>query len=424
MRQLLFLVLNMTGFMFSYSQEKGIHFERQMTWDQILVKASKSHKYIFVDCYTTWCGPCKQMDNNVFVNDNVGLFFNESFISVKLQMDTSSSDNDLTKKCYATARDFNIKYKINGYPSFLFFSSEGMIVHRFLGYLKPDDIMSIGKEALDTTRQYYTLLNAYERHMLDKSFIPYLAIRASLYGERRMADSIAQDYITNYLLLLSPDRLFTIENLSFMERFTKKPSDKAFSFFMNNSSAINNVLGTGKAEKMLIKDIIDEELTKISNFSQFSALKWQSLQKSYEQKYGKIGGLAVLEQRLLSVWSNKNDWEEYGRAYVDYFQNIGNFNGIHINNASWDVFEHVTSRRVLLFAVEVMAQHKDDDFGAMDTYANLLYKLGRSKDAIALEKKLVDSSKEYALKYNVQPDPTFAMTLERMKEGRSTWSDK
>ena len=47
-------------------QEKG--------WEKALKKASKQDKLIFVDAYTTWCGPCKWMSANVFTDDAVADF--------------------------------------------------------------------------------------------------------------------------------------------------------------------------------------------------------------------------------------------------------------------------------------------------------------------------------------------------------------
>ncbi|MDQ2721558.1 MAG: thioredoxin domain-containing protein [Bacteroidota bacterium] len=61
------------------AQEKGIKFEHGITWSQVLAKAKTENKYIFVDCYTTWCGPCKQMDATVFPVEDVGNFFNKFY---------------------------------------------------------------------------------------------------------------------------------------------------------------------------------------------------------------------------------------------------------------------------------------------------------------------------------------------------------
>ena len=36
----------------------GIYFD-ELSFEEALEKAKKSNKLLFVDCYTSWCGPCK-----------------------------------------------------------------------------------------------------------------------------------------------------------------------------------------------------------------------------------------------------------------------------------------------------------------------------------------------------------------------------
>ena len=48
---------------------QGIHFEDGVSWQHVQQKAKAEDKYIFVDCYATWCGPCKQMDKKVCANE-------------------------------------------------------------------------------------------------------------------------------------------------------------------------------------------------------------------------------------------------------------------------------------------------------------------------------------------------------------------
>lgn len=47
------------------SQGQGIEFFHG-TWEEALEQAQIQDKVIFVDAYTTWCGPCKRMSKNVF----------------------------------------------------------------------------------------------------------------------------------------------------------------------------------------------------------------------------------------------------------------------------------------------------------------------------------------------------------------------
>src|ERR1700759_5067006 len=101
---------------FLIAQNQGITFEHNLSWEQILQKAKKENKYVFVDCYATWCGPCKTMDKTVYPVDSVGLFINDHFISVRMQMDTSKQDNEETRQWYPIAQMLGKKYEIWAYP--------------------------------------------------------------------------------------------------------------------------------------------------------------------------------------------------------------------------------------------------------------------------------------------------------------------
>src|SRR5580704_17038791 len=83
---------------------QGIHFEENSSWQQVQAKAKAEHKYIFMDCYATWCVPCKYMSKNVFTLPEVGDLVNENFISVSVQMDVTPKDNDTVKSWYADAK--------------------------------------------------------------------------------------------------------------------------------------------------------------------------------------------------------------------------------------------------------------------------------------------------------------------------------
>ncbi|HUM50521.1 MAG TPA: thioredoxin family protein, partial [Chitinophagales bacterium] len=67
--------------------EDGIQFEEKATWKQVLDKAKKENKFILVDCYTTWCGPCKWMTKEVFPKASVGEAINPNYISSAFDME-------------------------------------------------------------------------------------------------------------------------------------------------------------------------------------------------------------------------------------------------------------------------------------------------------------------------------------------------
>ena len=53
----------------------------------VFQNAREENKLVFIDCYTSWCGPCKNMLNNVFTLSEAGEFMNAAFVCVKFDME-------------------------------------------------------------------------------------------------------------------------------------------------------------------------------------------------------------------------------------------------------------------------------------------------------------------------------------------------
>lgn len=112
--------------------EKGIQFT-EATWASILKRAKEEKKIIFFDAYTTWCGPCKLLQKNVFTRPDVAEVFNKNFINVKFDMESGEGP--------ALAN----KYPLEGYPTLFFIDPDGKIVKQVIGYQKPETLIKIAK---------------------------------------------------------------------------------------------------------------------------------------------------------------------------------------------------------------------------------------------------------------------------------------
>lgn len=120
------------------AQEKGMQFVEDKSWQEVLSIAGQENKLIFLDCYTTWCGPCKAMAKDVFPQPEVGDFMNANFINVKMDMEKGEG-LELSKK---------YKKFIPGYPTFLLINGQGDVVHQVAGYNAPDKFIEKMKEGL------------------------------------------------------------------------------------------------------------------------------------------------------------------------------------------------------------------------------------------------------------------------------------
>lgn len=209
------------------AQEKGIQFERQTNWQQIIEKAKVEHKYIFIDCFATWCGPCKMMDAEVYPLKEVGDVYNKQFISVKVQMDKTSSDDVETKKWYRVADMLTRNYSINAYPTFLFFDSGGKLVHKVSGGFNAAHFIKLVADAQNPEKQYYSILKKFQPGTLDTAELKGLA-RSFFSSDKALADKLALDYLTR--IPKSQYGLKDNENLMALFQDAPQVLDIAFDF--------------------------------------------------------------------------------------------------------------------------------------------------------------------------------------------------
>ncbi len=101
---------------------QGMAFEPEgTTLEQASVKAKAENKLIFLDCFTTWCGPCKKMAREVFPQETVGKYMNDKYVNLQIDME-GEYGAPLAKKL-----------QISAYPTFVIFNADAKEIGRFLG---------------------------------------------------------------------------------------------------------------------------------------------------------------------------------------------------------------------------------------------------------------------------------------------------
>ena len=95
MKHIYTLLLGLLAWSASMAQE-GVNF-RDITFEEALKQAKSENKLVFMDCYTSWCGPCKNMADKVFPQKAAGDYFNPRFVCVKYDMEKGAGV-ELAKK--------------------------------------------------------------------------------------------------------------------------------------------------------------------------------------------------------------------------------------------------------------------------------------------------------------------------------------
>lgn len=122
-----------------------------MTMEEALAAQKENPKKIFMDVYTTWCGPCKLLDKNTFSDKNVIEYLNKNYYSVKFNAEGNEvinyQDFKYTNPNYQAERKgrnsqhlFAHAIKVNAYPTVVFFKENGDLIQGVPGYRTPQQL--------------------------------------------------------------------------------------------------------------------------------------------------------------------------------------------------------------------------------------------------------------------------------------------
>jgi thioredoxin-related protein len=266
----------------------GVRFEDLPGWKSVKAKAQKENKYILVDCFASWCKPCKAMDRDVYPLDSIGSFVNDHYLSVKVQFDSTPDDNNQIKAWYADAHYLENEYKIKDYPTFLFFSPEGKLIHKSTGYKDPGRFLGIVRRTLDPQYQYYTLLEIYQKGHMPFDKMADLTDLAHSIDDNRAAGEIAKNYIDNYLLKQDKKELYTPKNLKFIADHLQSSKDKAFQLFYTFGAPIDTALKSQNFSRNLVDRIIEREEINPRLYGNQQALQQNQVNPDWDEIYHKI----------------------------------------------------------------------------------------------------------------------------------------
>jgi len=122
-----------------------------MTMNEALEAQQKEPKKIFMDVYTSWCGPCKLLDRNTFHNKDVVDYVNTNYYAVKFNAEGTEEihyndftytnpNHDPNRKGRNSQHFFANALKISGYPSMVFFDENANLIAPVVGYKTPQQL--------------------------------------------------------------------------------------------------------------------------------------------------------------------------------------------------------------------------------------------------------------------------------------------
>ena len=135
MKKLLLIVALTLAVTVGASAKGGVEF-REGTLDEMVAEAAAADKYLFVELFATWCGPCRVMERTL-ATDEVGEFMNPRFVSVRYDVDKA------TGSLLARANG------VRSIPTCLVINGNGEVVGRLVGLSTPERFIASMQRLLE-----------------------------------------------------------------------------------------------------------------------------------------------------------------------------------------------------------------------------------------------------------------------------------
>jgi len=357
----------------SFGQNRQIQFEKG-TWAEAIEKAKSEQKPIFLDAYAVWCGPCKWMSANVFTNDSVADFYNANFINVKMDMEKGEGI-DLAKKL-----------AVRAFPTLFYFESNGELMHQVCGAFESQMFIDLGKTALDPAKQLKYYQVQYEKGNRGPDFVQeYLHALGT-------ACIKSSDVLNNFLDSQNKEDLLLPENWLLIEQMLEDYHSNAFQYLESNSMKFSELYGAENVNDK-IKSVY--ELYLGASLSAKDLADFDKRKEELKNKNNAMANQVILDQMIFK-YAYMKDWKNYVATVDEYIAKYDSSNWMNMNAYAWHAYEKITDKKLLKKAIvwiEKSVSISENTYN-LDTYAHLLAAVGRTKEAIKAQEKVVKIATE------------------------------
>ncbi len=316
----------------TFAQE-AIQFQ-DIPFKDLITKAKKENKIVFIDAYASWCGPCKMMEKNIFTQKAVGDYYNANFVNARIDMEKGEG------------REVAAKYGVRSYPTYLFLNGDGELVSQNFGYMEEASFISMAKEINSPNNKKGSLKERFAKGEKDPEFLINI-MKLNSASDFNFAKTASERYFQNK----KATEELSKEDIGFLLFFLKSADDPNYKVFTEKKADI-------------IKYLPEETYKEFDNQIKLSKVVEQSIDdknkrinedyfmKTAEPLVGKYNATLKLNQTKLSYYEQNANFAEYEKAALEYYKNSESFEPNELLKAAWIFSEHIKTPSSLKKAAE------------------------------------------------------------------------
>ncbi|KEY20363.1 thioredoxin fold domain-containing protein [Kaistella antarctica] len=356
------IALFLSFFLLSFSQE-SINFE-DTTFKEVLAKAKREKKLVFMDAYAAWCGPCKLMEKNVFPLPAVREYYNANFINARFDMEKGEG------------REIAMKYGVRSYPSYLFLNGDGEVVMTNYGYMGEQDFIAIAKEANNPLLTKGNPKELFQKGESDPAFLLNL-MRQNAQTDYEFAKKVSERYFKGKV-----KQELTRDDIGMLLYFVKSPSDLNYQIFKDRKADIVQEMSDDIYQQFDVNIKISKVMESSLN-QKTGVINDEYFYKNAIPLVGKTEAEIALNRMKVIFYPNVGNFKEYEKAALMYYKNAENFDSEELLKAAWLFSEHINNQPSLKKAEEWAEKSVMKSETAENTYilAKIYTKTGKKANA-------------------------------------------
>ncbi|MFT7121722.1 MAG: thiol-disulfide isomerase/thioredoxin [Neolewinella sp.] len=350
-------------------------------FEELLAQAKAEDKVIFIDAYTTWCGPCKMMAAKVFPDPEVGEVYNERFINAKFDMEKGEGPG-LAKR-----------YGVAVYPTYLFVDGNGDIVHKGLGYIPQEEFLALADAAVGD-ENLGALNRQYDGGDRSPEFLQSYAKTLTGVYEQEKASMVMSSYLE------------TVDKADWtkpevMEMIIGNPGDLGgdkMNFLVENAEAAMKAAGSGSFLMTMQQAIIGKYM---KDNAARALPEVDKIAPMYAEYAAPIKDRLTAHYGMLKAQQTR-DASKSIPASMAYFEAYPSDDFSELNSIAWDIYENADDEATLAAGIKFAKQSValNENYMNLDTLAWLYKKTGDQKMAEATATKAINIAKKEEMDYS------------------------
>ncbi|WP_157976294.1 thioredoxin family protein [Lewinella sp. IMCC34191] len=348
MRYLLILPLLFVCLCLTAQGDRSIAFAGG-SWEEALQQAKAADKPVFLFAYTKSCHFCRQMERDVFTDSTVAAYYNDHFLSYRIDIEDGAEGEALSDQ-----------YGINAFPTYVFLSAEGEMLHQSASAKPAADFIQDAKDAGDPDRAIFSLMRRYDGGDRSPDLLFNYATALIDYKRR---DSPQETVVGEYLATQSPEQLTSDATLRLLFDTYLPFASPATQHFLEHHEAYLPLFGREEVDRKLRytirnaastagRDQDDEQLT--------------TIKATLAQHFPDEPSMTALTE--IYYYQGAADWLAYARATLRYASAAGKVDEAPLIETAKYLRHFAEEQQVFELGAQLMRQITDKE----PTYENLL----------------------------------------------------